>query len=293
MMKGKIFEIKRFAVHDGDGIRTAVYLKGCSLKCLWCHNPEGLCGTPELAFLVHKCVGCGACAQVCHCHKIVDGCHVYDKANCIACGKCVEVCPVEALKLYGKDVTAEELLPTLLEDKPFYDTSGGGITVSGGECLMQADFCEELLRTCKEKGLHTAVDTCGNVPWKNVEKVLPYTDVFLYDVKAVDKDVHIRCTGVTNQRILENLQKIDEAGKPIEVRIPFVPGYNSDQMEKIGMLLSGLKNLTKVRVLAYHDMARSKYVSLQLEDTMPPIIPTEEELAKARETLEKHGLKCV
>lgn len=292
-MKGRIFEIKRFAVHDGDGIRTAVYLKGCSLKCVWCHNPEGIAGKAQMAFLSHKCTGCGACAQVCACHRIEEGRHLFDRSACITCGRCETVCPAEALKIYGKEYSVEEVLSVLLEDKVFYETSGGGITLSGGECLLQADFCRELLKQCKEQGLHTAVDTCGNVPWENVEKVLPYTDVFLYDVKAMDEDVHVRCTGASNERILENLEKIDKAGKSIEIRFPYVPEYNSDQTEKIGAFLSQLQNVTKVRVLAYHDMARSKYHSLQMPDTMPEKVPEAREVEEAREVLRKYGLVCL
>ena len=289
MMNGKLFEIKRFAVHDGDGIRTTVFLKGCSMKCVWCHNPESISPNSQLAFLKHKCANCGACAFLCACHKKRDGVHLFDNTNCKACGRCADDCLNEALKLYGKDMSVEEVMPVLLEDLPFYKTSGGGITLSGGECLLQAQFCKELLIACKAQGLHTAVDTCGNVPWQNVEEVLPYTDVFLYDVKAIDEDVHKRCTGASNQRILENLKRIDQAGKQIEIRIPYVPGFNDDQMDKIGELLSSLHHVTKVRVLAYHDLARSKYASLQMTDTMPAVIPTEDDIRRAEETLSSYG----
>lgn len=289
-MNGRVFEIKRFAVHDGDGIRTTVFLKGCSMKCVWCHNPESISVNDQLAFLAHKCTGCGACAQVCSCHSIENGRHLFDRAKCVACGKCAAVCVSEALKLYGKECSAEELMPLLLEDAPFYKTSGGGITISGGECLLQAQFCQELLRACKQHGLHTAVDTCGNVPWSHVEAVLPHTDLFLYDVKAIDEAVHRRCTGASNKNILENLKRIDEAGKQTEIRIPFVPGYNDAEIPKIGEFLSALHHVTKVRVLPYHDLARSKYASLQMPDTMPSVLPTPEALQSAEEILSQYGL---
>lgn len=291
-MLGRVFEVKRFAVHDGDGIRTTVFFKGCSLKCVWCHNPESLSPKAELAFLEHKCQNCGYCTTICACHKMENQVHVFDKAQCKACGKCVDKCMADALKLYGKDCSVEELMPILLEDKPFYDNSNGGITLSGGECLLQATFCAELLKQCKEKGLHTAVDTCGNVPWKNIEQVLAYTDMFLYDLKAIDEDVHIKCTGMTNKRILENLKRIDAAGKAIEIRVPYVPEYNSSQMEKIAQFVSTLTNVKKVCVLPYHDLARSKYKSLLLPDTMPARLPSNEEMQQAKAQFAEYGIYC-
>ena len=291
-MKGHIFDIKKFAIHDGDGIRTTVFLKGCPLKCVWCHNPEGISGKDQLAFYKHKCVNCGACVQVCKCHSMKDGVHTFDSSCCIACGKCVDVCLAEALTLYGKMVSADELMPTLLEDKAFYDHSNGGVTLSGGECLLQPEFCAEILKKCKENGIHTAVDTSGCVQWENIERVMEYTDIFLYDMKAIDEDVHIRCTGVTNKIILENLKKIDDAGKKIEIRVPYVPGFNDNQISKIADFISELKNVTKVRVLAYHDFARSKYDSLQMKDTMPPDKPEEEQLAAAKEIFKAKGILC-
>lgn len=292
-MKGNIFEIKRFAVHDGDGIRTTVFLKGCPLKCVWCHNPEGICPKPQLGFYKHKCVNCGMCTSVCACHTMKDGIHIFEHENCIACGKCVEVCPAGALEIYGREVTVEEILPTLLEDKAFYDNSGGGVTLSGGECLCQAQFCKELLKALKENGVNTAVDTCGFVAWEAIEQVLPFTDVFLFDVKAYDEETHIRCTGQSNRLILENLRRIDAAGKTIEVRIPFVPEYNADQIPGIAGILKELKHLCKVRVLPYHNYAGSKYAALHMENTLPPKLPEQEALEEAREILMEQGIKVV
>ena len=263
-MKAKIFEIKRFAVHDGDGIRTTVFFKGCPLKCLWCHNPEGISFDTQEAFYAHKCVGCGECKR--------DG---------FTCDDCLG----EARVVYGREVTVEELLPTLLEDKDFYDNSGGGVTLSGGECLMQSDFCAELLRALKERGVHTAVDTSGFAPRISFEKVAPYTDVFLYDMKAYDSDVHKKCTGQSNEIILENLKYLDSINKDVEIRIPYVPDYNDDQIEKIANFLATLKNITKIRVLAYHNYAGSKYASLNMENTLPERLPTEEEIEKAKEKI--------
>ena len=259
-----ISDIKRFAVHDGDGIRTTVFFKGCPLKCVWCHNPESISFKPQVAFYENKCIGCGECKK--------------ERFT-------VEGCLGDARVLYGKEMTIEELLPLLLEDKDFYETSGGGVTLSGGECLCQADFCAELLKELKKEGINTAVDTCGFVSKEAIDKVLPYTDTFLYDIKAIDEDVHIKCTGQSNKIILENLKHIDSLGKKIEIRIPYVPEYNSDQIEKIAKFLNSLKNIQAVKVLPYHNYAGSKYSALNMENTLPKILPTEDDIKKAEKML--------
>ena len=265
-MTGKIFEIKRFAVHDGDGIRTTVFFKGCPLRCVWCHNPEGIEFKTQIALYPHKCIGCGECKKE---------------------DFTVEKCLGEAKIEYGKDITAEQLLPILLEDRDFYESSGGGITLSGGECLCQDNFCKELLYLCKTEGLNTAVDTCGFVEKDALDKVIPYTDVFLYDLKAYDEDVHIRCTGHSNKIILENLKYIDSSGKTIEIRIPLVPCYNDGEIEKIAKFLSTLKNITKVRILPYHNYAGSKYTALNIKNTLPRRLPTENEVEQAKNLIKK------
>ena len=294
-MKGKIFEIKRFAVHDGDGIRTTVFFKGCPLKCVWCHNPEGISPQAELAYFSHKCIGCGECVSVCPtgAHTLEKGAHHFDRARCIACGRCADGCLGNALTLYGKEYTVDEVLPLLLKDKEFYQNSGGGVTLSGGECLLQADFCAELLKGLKSHGVHTAVDTCGQVTKVALEKVLPYTDVFLYDVKAFDSGAHKRCTGQGNERILENLVWLSERGAAIEIRIPLVPDFNENEMEGIGGFLSRLNGITKVRLLPYHNFAGSKYVGLGRENTLPQRLPTQNEITMYENTLKKYGLNVV
>ena len=265
-MNATIFEIKRFAVHDGDGIRTTVFFKGCPLRCVWCHNPEGLTFEVQEAFYAHKCIGCEECKKE---------------------GFMPDDCLGEARVLYGKTVTVDELLPILLEDKDFYETSGGGVTLSGGECLIQADFCAELLKELKRLGIHTAVDTCGFVSRNALDKVIPYTDVFLYDIKAYDEDIHIRCTGVSNKQILENLKYLNMLGKKIEIRLPYVPDFNDSQIEKIACFLAPLKNITKIRVLPYHNYAGSKYKALNINVTLPKRLPTDEEIKQATETIKK------
>jgi len=263
-MTATVFEIKRFAVHDGDGIRTTVFFKGCPLRCVWCHNPEGLTSAPQIARYAHKCIGCGECKK-----------EDFTPDDCLG----------EATILYGKEVTVDELLPVLSEDRDFFENSGGGVTLSGGECLMQAEFCAELLKELKKKGIHTAVDTCGFVSKSALDKVVPHTDVFLYDIKAYDEDVHIKCTGVSNKQILENLKYLNSIGKDVEIRIPYVPDYNDGQIEKIARFLAPLQNITKIRVLPYHNYAGSKYDALNIARILPDRLPTDEEIQKAAKTI--------
>ena len=296
MNSARIFEIKRFAVHDGDGIRTTVFIKGCTLKCVWCHNPEGISFLPEIAYYRDKCIGCGECVTACpaSAHKIQNTEHIFDRTLCTGCGRCADACLGRALTFYGKEMTVDELMPTLLEDRDFYENSGGGVTVSGGECLAHADFCRELLSRLKEQGISTAVDTCGFVNREAIDKVAKFADIFLYDVKAYDAEVHKLCTGQTNEKIIENLSYIDSLGKKIEVRIPYVPTYNSEQIDKIAEFLSTLKNLTLVRVLAYHNYAGSKYESLEMENTMTKVdLPTDAELEKAKNIIRSHGINVI
>lgn len=265
-MTANIFEIKRFSLHDGDGIRTTVFFKGCPLRCLWCHNPEGILAKEQNAFYAHKCVGCGECQK-----------DSFSEDNCLG----------QARVLYGKKITVDELLPVLLEDNAFYENSGGGVTLSGGECLMQADFCAELLKHLKQNGVNTAVDTCGYVTKEALDKVIPYTDVFLYDLKAYDEDVHLRCTARSNKIILENLIYLDSLGKSIEIRIPFVPDCNDSQIEKIAHFLAPMKSISKIRVLPYHNYADSKYRALNIENTLPNRLPTDVETEIARDVIRK------
>ena len=295
-MKGYIFDIKHFAVHDGPGIRTTVFLKGCPLKCVWCHNPESISKSGQLGYIEHKCVNCGRCAGVCPggAHFMDgDNIHRFDRAKCTVCGLCVDVCYGKNLIAYGKYADAEDIIDELLEDKDFYDSSKGGVTLSGGECLLQPGFCAELLERLKAEGIHTAVDTCGFVKKEALDKVMPYTDLFLYDVKAFDEDVHIKCTGQSNKIILENLKYLDANNKKIEIRIPLVPGYNIDQVEKIGEFLAPLKNITGVRILPYHNFAGTKYKSLDMEDTLPPKLPRDEELEMAKTAIFEKDLKIL
>ena len=205
-----IFAIKNFEIHDGDGIRTTVFFKGCPLRCKWCHNPESFIKKPELLFWEHKCTNCGACSKTCEAHFFENSVHKFNREKCIACGKCEKVCPTSALKIYGYEPSVKELANELMQDYDFFKNSGGGVTLSGGEPLLQADYCANLLKELKKHGINTAIDTCGYVERTAIDKVLPYTDTFLYDVKAIDEEVHIKCCGVSNSLILENLRYIDK-----------------------------------------------------------------------------------
>ncbi len=289
-MKANIVEIKRFAVHDGDGIRTTVFFKGCPLKCVWCHNPETISPKRQLAFYRHKCISCGKCAEVCGCHTFSENMHMADNKKCTVCGKCTKVCPQSALEIFGTEMSTDDICSVLLKDRDFYAESGGGITLSGGECLLQSEACFEILKTMKQNGINTAVDTCGFVPKSAIDKVMPYTDTFLYDIKAIDEDVHIKCTGQSNKIILDNLIYLDSCSAKSEIRIPFVPTYNAAQIKKIAAFLSMLKNIVRVRVLPYHNYARSKYDALNTENTLPPLLPTDEEINKAEYELSLYGL---
>ncbi len=281
-----ITAIKHFAVHDGDGIRTTVFFKGCGLNCIWCHNPEGISFKPQIAYMAEKCVNCGRCA-VCHANSFEKGEHTFERQSCVKCGNCVSRCPQGAFKLYGREMTVDEVFEEVLEDKAFYVNSGGGVTLSGGEALYHTEFCAELLKMLKEQGIHTAVDTSGFVPEGAIEKVLPYTDIFLFDLKAASPDVHKRLTGKDNLLILKNLHYIDSMGKAIEIRIPLVPGCNDSELQGIADIISTLKNVKKVKVLPYHAYARSRYAALGMKDTLPQDIPDTQCISAARLLLEK------
>lgn len=267
-MTGRMLSIKRMAVHDGEGIRTTLFLKGCPLRCRWCHNPEGIARKPQTAYYPQKCLHCGGCAGLCQANRMAEGRHQFWREKCISCGRCAALCPGEAFAFYGRETTVEEILPQLLEDRIFYESSGGGVTLSGGEPLLQIDFAEALLRQLKEAGVHTAVDTCGCVPWSAFERALPYTDVFLFDVKAVDSDVHRALTGQPNELILENLRALAGAGAALEIRVPCIPGMNDGELAGIARLLARLP-VGRVKLLPYHHFAASKYAALGMPYGMP------------------------
>lgn len=232
-MTGTIFNIQRFSVNDGPGIRTTVFLKGCPLHCAWCHNPESI--SPEKDLMLHedRCIRCGDCVAVCEQHAIRsdNGGFVTDREKCIRCGRCLDVCYAEARVLMGKEVTADEVMAEIVKDTVFFDQSSGGVTFSGGEPLLQHQFLTSLLEACKKKAIHTAVDTSGHIPADILRDVSRSVDLFLYDVKTLDDAVHQKFAGVSNRRILENLRLLIDLGKEIIVRVPIIPEIN-DNLEE-------------------------------------------------------------
>ena len=257
-MKATIFEIQRTSFVDGPGIRTTVFFKGCNMKCKWCHNPESQQPQPQLMYYKNKCTGCGKCMEVCP----------FNLKKCELCGECVKHCPHEARKICGREYTIDEIFTEVSKDKLFYDTSGGGVTFSGGECMLQIDFLAEILKKCRENGINTAVDTAGNVPWDYFEKILPYTDLFLYDIKAVDSEIHKNFTGVSNNLILNNLTGLFARTANIRIRIPIIPGVNDTTAEtrNIKKFLSEYKPL-EIELLPYHSMGEHKYDALNMKMT--------------------------
>lgn len=293
---GIVLEPKRFAVHDGPGIRTTVFLKGCPLHCIWCHNPESISPEPQLAYYAHKCIGCGECVPACprEAHSMSGDGHEFKRNSCTACGTCETACLGKALKLYGKRMSPEELVALALEDRIFYEQSGGGVTLSGGEPLFQPEFCLELLKQLHAAGLHTALDTCCFVSRSSLEAALPVTDIFLVDFKHSDSAEHRKLTGQGNETILGNLRFLSEKKAEIEIRIPFVPGCNDSDanMEQTGEFLGGL-NIKSVKLLPYHALARTKYLSVGMRDTMPQVEPpAKERIARAVEILRNHGVNA-
>ena len=274
-MTGLLFDIVRNSFVDGPGIRTTVFFKGCNLHCAWCHNPESQSRKPQMLFYANKCTGCGKCRVVCP-----------TPDNCTLCGKCTFYCPADARKICGKEYTPEEVLEEVVKDKTFYKNSGGGVTFSGGECMLQIDALEALLRLCKEAGIHTAVDTAGHVPFEYFQRILPYTDLFLYDIKTMDEAVHRQYTGVTNARILENLRQLLDNGRKLWIRIPVIPGVNDTiaEMEKIRGFLASSPAPEKIELLPYHAMGEHKYAALGKE-AQTFSVPTEARLEQLRKIL--------
>ena len=252
MPKAMIFDIQRNSFVDGPGIRTTVFFKGCNLRCKWCHNPESQSFEKQMMFYKDKCTGCGKCREVCPNHL----------QSCDFCGKCELYCPAEARKICGREYTSGEVLAEVIKDKAFYENSGGGVTFSGGECMLQLDFLCEILKKCKAAGIHTAVDTAGNVQWESFEKILPFTDLFLYDIKAFGAELHRKGTGVSNELILENLKNLSGRADII-VRIPVIGGYNDndDEIRQIADFLKQIK-IIKAELLPYHAMGEHKYTAL-------------------------------
>ncbi|OQA88697.1 MAG: Benzylsuccinate synthase activating enzyme [Lentisphaerae bacterium ADurb.Bin242] len=261
-----VFDIQKFSVNDGPGIRTTVFLKGCPLHCIWCHNPESQKTEREFFFEAKKCIFCQQCGRVCpkHCHTFENKVHSIDRAKCIHCGKCTEVCFPGALEEVGKCMSVGEIVAEVRKDKIFYDNSGGGVTLSGGEPMLFPEFSSDLLRMCKEEEIHTAIETSGFCAEKYLFEILPYTDLFLYDIKAVNQEKHKKFTGVDNSPILANLHRLDEAGAAFILRCPLIPGLNDSEadLEALAELANSLKNIRQIDLEPYHPLGENKHMLL-------------------------------
>lgn len=293
-MKGYVAGIKRSAIHDGAGLRTTVFLKGCPLRCVWCHNPETYEFKPQVGFYKAKCIGCGSCAQTCSQKAItmVDGLPVTNRALCNGCMACTEYCPGDAREGYGVSWELDALLEKVLQDQTFFKHSGGGVTISGGECLAQPEFTTALAKALYERNISVDIDTCGYVKQDIVKNIAPYVDTFLYDLKAIDPAVHEKCTGRDNKMILENLRYLCENGYRVEIRYPYVPGWNDKECDAIGAFLKDLP-ITKIKVLGYHNFADGKYDALDMVNTLPDVKVVAQDLEEPVAILKSYGLNAV
>ncbi|MHC1697444.1 MAG: glycyl-radical enzyme activating protein [Geobacteraceae bacterium] len=277
---GLVSDFQRFSIHDGPGIRTIVFLKGCPLHCAWCANPETISARPEIMLIPHNCIGCGKCIEACpsKCFGVSDGivCSI-DRDRCLLpeCGKCQRVCYANAVNISGRYLTVEEVMDVVLRDREFYERTGGGITFSGGEPFAQPAFLQEMARTAKVLKLHTAVETCGYVSWNIFKSVLDYLDLVLFDLKHMDPDMHQQRTGVNNRIILENAKHVDASGTPIRIRLPLIPGYNDSEenVRATADFIKGFSNLEALDILPYHRMGEPKWGQLDQEYQLHGVTP--------------------
>lgn len=280
---GVVFNIQRFSIHDGPGIRTTVFLKECAMGCFWCHNPEGRNPDPEIQYFPSRCIACGECVKVCPngAHELREGVHVFLRDRCATAAECVKVCCSNALELNGRRMSVEEVVEEVLRDRPFYDTSHGGVTLSGGEPALNSEFARDILASCKEKGLHTAIETCGYYPWSSLERLLPVTDLVMMDVKLISPDRHRAVTRNSNEVILANARRLALTDKQLTFRTPVVPTVN-DSEEEFGKIASFIRSLLDLRegkggiryeLLPFHRMAADKYASLGLGYEAAELVP--------------------
>jgi pyruvate formate lyase activating enzyme len=294
--EGLIFDLKKYSIKDGPGIRTTVFFKGCPLRCRWCHNPEGQSFDPEIMIRSSHCLAeCCECVSACPENAIAKtaGVPVLDRLKCNACGKCADICPARAIEAVGRRLSLGQLAQEIEKDRIFQEQSGGGVTFSGGEPLSQADFLNSILDYCREKEIHTTVDTCGFAPTDVLEGIARKTDLFLYDLKVIDEKRHQAFTGESNRLILENLKRLAAMGKKTIVRLPVVPGVNDDEenIHETAKFLRSLKAVSDISLLPYHNLGRNKYRGLEKknEDEFTP--PSAECLDRIKNDLEGYGFR--
>jgi pyruvate formate lyase activating enzyme len=298
MESGLIFDIKRYSINDGPGIRVTVFLKGCNLKCAWCHNPESISPKVQKLYSVNRCIGCSACVENCaeHACLLTENGIVTDNLKCKVCGRCAEVCPTTATEISGRIETSENILRTILKETVFMDSSEGGVTFSGGEPLLQPKFLFELLEKCGNKGIHRAVDTAGFVKTEVLLDAAERTDLFLFDLKVIDSEIHKKWTGVHNELIIDNLKKLSETGKEINIRIPLIPGVNDDMknIDETAILVKSLSgDRKKINILPYHNIAQQKYKKLSLEFNTDNLEePAKDKLEEIISHFESYGLEA-
>ena len=296
---GLVFNLQRCSIHDGPGIRTTAFFKGCPLRCTWCHNPEGIGRRPEMMVSADRCIGCHACSEVCPIEErgAVPAGESWDRQLCIGCGSCVEACPADARELAGRQYEVGELVDLLERDRVFFDASGGGVTFSGGEPLAQPEFLAACLRECRDRGLHTVVDTCGLAPRETVLEIAGLADLVLYDLKHMDPDRHLEETGAGNHAILDNLRALSESDADLWIRIPLVPGFNDEieNIEATGAFLQELPRRHRVFVLPYHGTANGKLSRLGATGDRVGLRPPDADtLGTVTERLARHDLRvCV
>ena len=278
MMKTLITDIQRFSLNDGPGIRTTVFFKGCNMRCAWCHNPETLSNERELMFYPDKCIGCGKCFGVCPsgAQRTEGGIHVVDRSQCIACGKCAEVCYAEALTMIGREMTVEQIMAEIVQDKAYYEASGGGVTLSGGEVLCHADFALSLARACRAEGIPVAIETNLSFPYEHIKPLLSEVDLVMADLKLFDDEAHKQYVGVSNKNTLDNLARV---GKPLIVRTPLIPEVTDtkENLRAIGEFLAGLDNLLCYQLLNFNPLGASKYRGLDAENPFRDARPLSDE----------------